>query len=339
MLTADKVQARLDSLAKPRGSLGRLEELAIRLAMTQNNLQPKTHPRRLVVFAADHGVVASGVSAWPSALTGLMVETILRGRAASSALANTHGCDLRLVNVGTASPPPVFPPDFYAHSPIAPGTKDLSKQPAMSEAEFEAAWMVGADEARRAVRDGFVVLIAGEMGIGNTTPAACLTMLLADAPLDAAVGRGAGADDQTLERKRQVASQSVAEAVPLFKSDRRRAIAALGGFEIAAMAGFLATGAELGATMLLDGYVATAAALIAQTLAPVSTRSFIASHLSIEPGHSHALAHLGLTPLLEWQMRLGEGTGALLALPMLDSAAALLNDVATLSELGVARED
>ncbi|WP_419815714.1 nicotinate-nucleotide--dimethylbenzimidazole phosphoribosyltransferase [Glacieibacterium sp.] len=323
--------ARLDALAKPHRSLGRLEMLAARLATIQRRLDPVTRPRRIVLFAADHGVTAQGVSAWPSAVTGLMMATIIAGRATSSALARAHDCDLRLVDVGAVSPPKPPHPDFYVAAPVAPGTADLSLRPAMTAAQFETAWAVGADEARLAAA-GHAVLIAGEMGIGNTTAAACLTALLADIPVDIAVGRGAGADDAMLAVKAGIVAAAVARA--RMEAEAQTAIAAVAGFEIVAMAGFFAAGAAAGATLLLDGYVATAAALIAERLAPGTARSMIAAHLSAEPGHAAALAALGLEPLLDWGMRLGEGTGALVALPMLDSAAALLSDVALLSDLG-----
>lgn len=339
MLTETEVQARLDSLAKPRGSLGRLETLAVQLAMTQGTLHPKSRPARVVLFAADHGVVESGVSAWPSAVTQLMVGTILARRASSSALAAVQGCELRVVDVGVASAISGSTPAFFTDAHVSHGTRNLATEAAMSEEEFERAWSVGANEAQLAVREGAKVLIAGEMGIGNTTAAACLTSLLTGSAVDAAVGRGAGADDPTMERKREVVTQAVARAGAHLPLHPRRAMAALGGFEIVAMAGFFSAGAALGATLVLDGYVATAAALIAWQLDPGVVQRMIASHLSSEPGHAHALAHLKLVPLLDWNMRLGEGTGALVALPLLDSAAALLNDVATLAELGVARED
>lgn len=339
-MDSEKVWAHLDALAKPRRSLGRLEDLAVRLAMIQRTLKPMTTPRRLVLFAADHGVVASGVSAWPSAVTGLMVDAILAGRASSTALAAATHCDVRLVDVGVLSPPRDNPPAFFRTARVALGTWDLSTGPAMSVSEFEVAWEVGAGEGRRAVSEGHVVLIAGEMGIGNTTPASCLTMLLAGAPLSSAVGRGAGADDDTLRRKLEVVADAVGRAKSVAAgSDPRAAIAAVSGFEIVAMAGFFAEGARLGATLLLDGFVATSAALVAERLSPGTVNRMIAAHLSVEPGHRLALSHLGLEPLLDWNMRLGEGTGALVALPLLDSAAALLRDVATLSELGVGRGD
>jgi nicotinate-nucleotide--dimethylbenzimidazole phosphoribosyltransferase len=320
----------LDGLAKPRRSLGKLEELAARLALIQRTLKPVVKPRRLVLFAGDHGVVARGVSAWPSEVTGLMVATMLIGRASSTALAAIHDCGVRLVDVGVATPLPKSPPPFFRNARVANGTRDLSIEPAMTSSEFNAAWQVGVDEADRAVCEGNRILIAGEMGIGNTTPAACLTSLLANVSPDVATGRGAGSDDDTLRLKRGIVANAVRE---------RPSIEALAGFEIVAMAGFYAEGARQGATILLDGYVTTAAALIAEHLKPGTTRSMIAAHKSAEPGHAAALAHLQLQPLIDWQMRLGEGTGALLALPLIDSAVALLTNVASLSELGVGRED
>jgi nicotinate-nucleotide--dimethylbenzimidazole phosphoribosyltransferase len=335
MIDAATVWAHLDALAKPQRSLGRLEQLAVQLATVQQSLSPQTRPRRIVLFAGDHGVVASGVSAWPQAVTGLMVGTISAGRATSSALAAAHGCDLRLVDVGVATPPPPPHPAFYRRASLAPGTADLADGPAMTAAQFDAAWAIGADEARRAHEDGYVVLIAGEMGIGNTTPAACLTALLTGSAPERVVGRGAGADDAAMATKIEVVARATARAAAGLGSESRAAIASVAGFEIAAMAGFFAQGSAQGSTLLLDGYVATSAALVAERIAPGTARAMIAAHRSAEPGHAAALAALGLEPLLEWEMRLGEGTGALVALPILDSAAALLRDVALLSDLGV----
>lgn len=330
IVTPDIVQARLDALAKPPGSLARLEALAVELAVAQQSLAPVTRPRRIVLFAGDHGVVAQGVTPWPSAVTTAMVTTILNGRASSTALAGAHGADWRVVDAGMAEPPPGPYPAHYRAAPVARGTADLSLGPAMDAAQFDAAWALGADEARRAVAQGFRLLIAGEMGIGNTTPSACLTHAITGVAADIATGSGAGADAAMREHKRAVVHQAVSR---LGGARGKAALAALAGFEIIAMAGFYAQGAALGAVLLLDGYVTTAAALIAETLEPGTRRRMIAGHRSAEPGHGAALAHLGLTPILDWQMRLGEGTGALTALPLLDSAAAVLNDVATLAEV------
>lgn len=329
-ITPDHVQARLDALAKPPGSLARLEALAVELAVTQQSLAPATRPRRIVLFAGDHGVVVQGVTPWPSAVTTAMVATILKGRASSTALAAAHGVDLRLVDAGIADPPPAPFPAHYRAAAEAGGTADLSRRPAMDESQFDAAWALGADEARLAVTEGFRLLIAGEMGIGNTTPSACITHAITGIDADTATGSGAGADGAM----RGVKQRIVAGAVKRMDGRQdKAALAAIAGFEIVAMAGFYAEGARQGATLLVDGYVTTAAALIAETLAPGTRRAMIAAHRSAEPGHGAALAHLGLEPVLDWGMRLGEGTGALVALPLLDSAAALLCDVATLAEV------
>jgi len=338
-MTEDDVRAHLDALAKPRGSMGRLEEIAVRLALTQRRIDARSRPRRIVLFAGDHGCVADGVSAWPSAVTGMMVATILAGRATSNALAATHACPLRLVDVGVAGPRPDDPPAFFRDARVAEGSASLARGAALDTAQFDAAWQVGVAEADRAVDEGAAVLIAGEMGIGNTTPAAALTALLTGLPADAAVGRGAGADAAMVATKGRIVADAVARAAPLLADRPREAIAAVAGYEIAAMAGFFARGADRGTTLLLDGYVATSAALIAGRLAPGSVRAMIAGHRSAEPGHAAALAHLGLDPLLDWGMRLGEGSGALVALPLLDAAAALLCDVARLDAIGAERAD
>ncbi|WP_375395596.1 nicotinate-nucleotide--dimethylbenzimidazole phosphoribosyltransferase [uncultured Sphingomonas sp.] len=335
-MTEDDIRAHLDSLAKPRSSMGRLEDIAVALAMTQGRIDPSTRPRRLVLFAGDHGCVADGVSAWPSAVTGMMVATILAGRATSSALAAVQDCPLRLVDVGMAGPQVDAPPAFFRDARVADGTGSLAHRPAMTPAEFDAAWRVGVEEAERAVGEGARVLIAGEMGIGNTTPAACLTALLTGIEPDAAVGRGAGADDSVMAAKRRIVRVAVDRART---TDDRDGIASVCGHEIAAMAGFYAAGAAAGVTLLIDGYVATAAALVAERLAPGTARAMISGHRSAEPGHGAALAELALVPILDWGMRLGEGSGALVALPLLDSAAALLTGVARLDSIGAVRED
>jgi nicotinate-nucleotide--dimethylbenzimidazole phosphoribosyltransferase len=328
-------RARLDALAKPRGSLGRLEDIAVALARSQDSLTPRTRPRRLVLFAADHGVVASGVSAWPSDVTGLMIATILRGGAASSVLARETGTELRLIDVGSLAQPPANPPGFYRDARVRAGSRNLANEAALTPAEFEAAWAVGKQEAERAAREGCMLVAAGEMGIGNTTSAACLTAMLAGVPIDIAVGPGAGADETIVAVKRAV----VARALTREATDSASAIPALAGLEIAAMAGFYATAASGGLTIILDGYVATAAALVAEQLAPGTARAMIAAHRSAEPGHERALAKLGLQPLLEMGMRLGEGTGALAAMPLIDQAGAILREMMLLEEIGVARRD
>ena len=339
MIDHSTAQARLDSLAKPRGSLGHLETVAARLAQTQATLAPATKPRRIVLFAADHGCVAAGVTPWPSAVTQMMIGTIAAGKAASSVLAAETGTELRLVDAGSLGLALSPAPAFYRYAPVRAGTGNLAREPAMTVPEFDAAWMLGADEAKRAAGEGMKVVAAGEMGIGNTTPSACLAMLLANVSHDHAVGPGAGSDAAGMARKREVVAAAVARARPKLEGNAKAAIAEVAGLEIVAMAGFYAAAAEAGATVVLDGYVSGAAALIAARLAPDCARHMIAGHCSAEPGHRHVLSSLGLEPVLDWRMRLGEGTGALLAMPILDAAAAILAKMATLDELGVGRKD
>jgi nicotinate-nucleotide--dimethylbenzimidazole phosphoribosyltransferase len=325
----------LGRLAKPPGSLGRLEDLAGRLCAIQGTLAPQTRPRRVVVFAADHGVVAEGVTAWPSSVTAVMIRAIVRGGSACAALAAACDAELVLVDVGSQSEP-LSPGPGYEVRKIGPGTGNLAREPAMSPSAFEEAVAIGVEYARRARDDGMKVVAAGEMGIGNTTPASCLAMLLARVPLELAVGRGAGADDSTLERKRRVVEQATARVRRKLSDDPRGAIAEVAGFEIAAMSGFFVEASRLGLTIVVDGMIATSAALIAETLAPGTAEAMIAAHLSAEPAHAPMLAQLGLEPLLsDWQLRLGEGTGALLAIPLLDAAAAMVSRMDTLDALGI----
>lgn len=329
---AAALAARLDAAAKPRGSLGGLERLAIALARAQATDAPAAGPRRVVLFAGDHGCVASGVSAWPSAVTGAMIGLIARERAASSAMARAAGADLRLVDVGSVAPVLAGPPAFFREARIAEGSADLAHGPALTPEQWDAAWAIGVEEADRAAAGGFKVVATGEMGIGNTTPAACLTALLADIDPDAAVGPGAGADDAVMAAKRRIIAEATGRARAMLGHDPKAAIASVAGYEIAAMAGFYAGAARHDMAILLDGYVATAAALAAERLHPGTAARLIAAHRSAEPGHRMALEKLGLDPLLDLGMRLGEGTGALAAMPLLDMAVALL-EIAPLSEV------
>ncbi|TCH98182.1 nicotinate-nucleotide--dimethylbenzimidazole phosphoribosyltransferase [Roseococcus sp. SYP-B2431] len=329
MSIAENARARLDSLAKPPGSLGRLERLAIRLAETQGRVAPSAAPRRLVVFAGDHGVVAEGVGLWPDAVTTAMMRLMLEGRAGSAALARGAGAEMVLVDAGSKSAG--LSGAAYRDWRVLRGTANLAHGPAMTLPEFDAALAVGARAAAEAADAGVRVLALGEMGIGNTTSAACLAALLAQAPPERVVGMGAGATSETLARKHAVVAEAVARARAI--ADPRAAIAEVAGFEISAIAGCIAEAARHGITTVLDGFITGAGALIAQALDPGALRSCIAAHRSAEPGHALVLERLGLEPFLEWELRLGEGTGALLLLPMLDAAAALLRDVATLAEV------
>jgi nicotinate-nucleotide--dimethylbenzimidazole phosphoribosyltransferase len=285
----------------------------------------------VVLFAADHGVVAAGVSAWPAAVTSAMVRTIAYGRAASSRLAEASGTDLRLIDVGVDGP--AWPDGgVYRNRRVRAGSQNLAAEPALTLDEFRAAVRVGEEQADDAHAVGVAVVAAGEMGIGNTTPASCLTALLAGVTADETVGPGAGADGPTLDRKRQLVRAAV-HREHRRDSDPEAMMAAVGGLEIAAMAGFFRRSAELGLTVVLDGFIATAAALVAERLWPGAGTNLIAAHRSAEPGHAAALRRLGLTPFLDgWGLRLGEGTGALLLMPLLDAAAAVCR-MASLSDV------
>lgn len=328
---AQQIQHCLNNLTKPPGSLGQLERLAAELCRIQGTLEPKTTPRELVLFAGDHGVVEAGVSAWPSSVTGLMISNIRSGGAASSVLAKSSNTALRLLDVGSLSP---LAGDDHLWR-VRQGTRNLAVEPAMTVDEFHTALQYGRQAAREAIGRGAEVLAAGEMGIGNTTPASCLTMLLAEASVDEAVGPGAGSEPETIATKREVCRIAVERARRIWKESREAAIASVCGLEIAAMAGFYLQAHEAGKTIVLDGFVATAGALIARTIDSEVVQSMIAAHRSAEPGHRLQLAHLGLTPFLEWDLRLGEGTGALLLMPLLDAARAMITGMASFEDLGI----
>jgi nicotinate-nucleotide--dimethylbenzimidazole phosphoribosyltransferase len=339
MLTVADIRRHLDRLTKPPGSLGRLEDLAVRLCSIQQTLTPQTRPRRIVLFAADHGVVAEGVTAWPASVTHLMVQNIVNGGAARSVLARTTGTELRIIDVGTLGPE-LGPRANYLCRKVRLGSRNLAVEAALTVKEFEQAIAVGREQAVAAARDGMRVVAAGEMGIGNSTPASCLTAMLADVPVETAVGRGAGADDAVLARKRTAVSAAVAAARPRLRTEQVAAIAAVAGLEIAALAGFFMAAAEQRLTVILDGFIATSAALIAERLRPRTASAMIAAHRSAEPGHAAALDALGLVPMLEnWEMRLGEGTGALLLVPLLDAAAAIITDMASFDAAGIATHE
>ncbi|MEE8522484.1 MAG: nicotinate-nucleotide--dimethylbenzimidazole phosphoribosyltransferase, partial [Thermoanaerobaculia bacterium] len=311
-------------------------DLAARLCLIQGTLEPRSAPRMLVLFAADHGVVAEGVSAWPSEVTGLMIRNIHSGGAASSVLARATRTRLELVDVGSVAPE-LGPADGYLCAKIRAGSRNLAREPALTREEWRSALDIGRQRACAAVEEGIRVVAAGEMGIGNTTSASCLAALLTDLTPESAVGRGAGADDAILERKKQVVEAAVEAARPELDADPVDAMARVAGYEIVAMAGFYLAAREAGLVTVLDGFIATAAALVAERLAPGTAGSMIASHRSAEPAHRLMLESLGLRPMLEWEMRLGEGTGALLLMPVLDAAAALVTEMATFEAAGIRR--
>ena len=316
----EQAQRRLDSLAKPPGSLGRLETLAVQLCEISGSCPPPMpSPVEVYVFAGDHGVLAQGVSPWPQSVTAAMVRTFAMGGAAVNALARQVGADVVVVDVGVAEPV-----EGALDRNVRRGTADLSVGAAMSADEAAQAFAVGRSLGAASSAG---LLVTGDMGIGNTTPSACVIAALTGRPGDDVTGRGTGIDDAALEVKTRI----VADAADRVRgADAMTVLAEVGGLEIAAIAG-LVTGSRV--PVVVDGVIALAGLLVAATLDPSVLLRVIAGHRSPEPGATVVLDHLGLEPLLDLGMRLGEGTGALLAVPIVQSAARIITEMATLSDV------
>jgi nicotinate-nucleotide--dimethylbenzimidazole phosphoribosyltransferase len=330
---AEAARERHLKLAKPPGSLGRLEEVGARLAaMAGESPPPVPEDPAVVVAAGDHGVLERGVSPWPKEVTAAMVETFCSGGAAVNAIAKTVGARVGVLDVGVATDVPNHPSLRSAR--VRGGTGDLSRGPAMSRDEAARAVMAGAGLVEELVESGGVdLLVTGDMGIGNTTPAAALIAAFTGRSPEEVTGRGTGIDDATLALKVSVIEEALTLHGP-DPGDPLGVLAAVGGLEHAALAGLILTGAALGVPVILDGVISNSAALVAVALAPQSAGYMIAGHLSAEPGAAVALKHLELEPLLDLEMRLGEGTGGLLAVPLVQAASRVLGEMATLEELG-----
>jgi nicotinate-nucleotide--dimethylbenzimidazole phosphoribosyltransferase len=328
---------RQDHLTKPRGSLGVLEDLSVQLAGLAGAVPPpEPAPATVAVFAADHGVHAQAVTPWPQEVTGQMVANLLERGAVVNAVAAHTGADVLVIDVGVISPPQEAP-GLLSRS-IRPGTADMTEGPAMSRQDALAAIDVGLEVAGRLVAAGRRCLITGDMGIANTTASAALVAVFTGAAADRVTGRGTGIDDAMLARKTDVVARALARHAP-DAADPVGALAAVGGLEHAALAGFLLGAAAARVPVILDGVIACSAALVAHALAPAVTGALIAGHRSTEPGAALALGALGLRPLLDLELRLGEGSGAALALPVLQVAARVLAEVATFDGAGVSRKE
>lgn len=320
--------ARQDQLTKPRGALGQLEALAVSLAAMQGCERPQVERLHVSVFAGDHGVVEEGVSAYPQSVTGQMLRNFVGGGAALSVLSKRLGAPLEVIDLGTVEPLQLA---GVSHLRLGPGTANLAREAAMSDEQMRLALAAGRDSAQRAAEDSAELFIGGEMGIGNTTSASALAaVLLPRSPLTL-VGPGTGLDLAGVRHKVQVIQDAVrlhAEhcGAPL------EALRRLGGFEIAALAGVYLRCAQLGIAVLVDGFICSAAALCAVRLNPACRPWLIFAHRSAEPGHLAVLEALGAVPLLDLGLRLGEGSGAALAVPLLQQACALHNDMATFAE-------
>jgi nicotinate-nucleotide--dimethylbenzimidazole phosphoribosyltransferase len=319
-------------LTKPPGSLGRLEEIANRCAAIRETLTPTASNARIVLFAADHGVAGEGVSAYPREVTVQMVANFLAGGAGINSLASAGGITLDVVDAGVATPIPPLP--GLISRPVAPGTRNFCQEPAMSEAEVRTAIGIGVEMAIRVAGDGVDIAGFGEMGIGNTTSASAIAAALTGQDVDAVVGRGTVVDDAGLARKRS----AVARALALHASSLGTALGVLrcvGGLEIAAMAGFVLGAASQRIPVFTDGFIATAAAAAAAGICPDVRDYLFAAHRSAEPGHAHLLRLLGLEPILTFDMRLGEGSGAALAIPIARAAITAFTGMATFESAGV----
>lgn len=327
-----QAQARLDRLTKPIGSLGRLEELAARYVMITGEMKPAVPRGAVFTFAADHGVTAEGVSAYPSAVTPQMVLNFLRGGAGVNVLARHAGIEVRVVDIGVAF-------DFEAapgliHKKVMPGTKNLLVESAMSHTQAEQALQVGIELATEAAQQGIGLIGTGEMGIGNTTASSAIAAVMTRRPVSDVTGRGTGIDDTSHARKIDV----IQRALDLHRLDSANPIevlAKVGGLEIGGLAGLMLGAAAARIPVVLDGFIAGAAALIAIGLQPRCKDYLIASHRSVERGHEAILNHLGLKPLFDLDLRLGEGTGACLGMSLVFAAIKIFTEMATFDEAGV----
>ena len=329
---AAAARARLDRLTKPPGSLGRLEDLVVQLAGITGDPIPGIEERAIVVLAADHGVTAQGVSAFPAAVTAQMIENFLAGGAAISVLARMHGARLVVVDMGVVVPPPQR--DGLVSRRIGPGTRDFSQEPAMTREQALAAVDVGIDLAAELADSGCALLIPGEMGIGNSTSASAIVAALTERPAADVTGHGTGLSDEALVRKVALIDAAIA-ARSIDPLDPLGVLAAFGGFEIAGLVGLLLGAGSRHLPVILDGFIVASAALIAARLAPALGPRLIAGHRSSEPGHRIVLESLGLRPILELDLHLGEASGAAIALGVVEAAVRLHSEMATFEEAAV----
>jgi nicotinate-nucleotide--dimethylbenzimidazole phosphoribosyltransferase len=331
-----EARARQAQLTKPAGSLGVLEDASVVLSGIQRSCPPRALARPAVaVFAGDHGVHAQGVSPWPQEVTASMVANFLAGGAAVNVLARQQGAEVVVVDVGVKGD--LEPGAGLLDRKIRRGTSDLALGPAMTRDEAVRALLTGVEVADELVDRGHDVLLTGDMGIANTTASAALVCAFTAADPAAVTGRGTGADDAAWARKVAVVAQALADRP--HAGDPVATVASLGGLEHAGIAGLVLGAARRQVPVILDGLIAGAAALVAQALSPATVGYCFAGHRSVEPGHAVALAALGLRPLVDLDLRLGEGTGAVLALPLVEAAGATLREMATFDAAGVTRKE
>ena len=329
-----QAQERQDNLTKPKGSLGKLEAVAVQLSAAQRTLTPSVEKPLIVVFAGDHGVTVEGVSAYPQTVTAEMVRNFAEGGAAISVLAKSMGVEFKVVNVGTVYAIEDLPNVIDMR--VAAGTQNMCVTEAMTLEQCEEAFVVGRDVIDQA---GDVdIFVGGEMGIGNSTAAAALAVAHTRLSATAMVGRGTGISDQVLSKKAAVVTRAMSKHLPHMKNGVET-LRRIGGFEISALVGAYIRCAQKGIAVLVDGYICTAAAMSAIKVNPSIRPWLIFSHCSAEPGHSRLLSKMDAEALLQLDMRLGEGSGAALALPIVQAACRLQNQMASFEQAGVSRGD
>nr|WP_156940446.1 nicotinate-nucleotide--dimethylbenzimidazole phosphoribosyltransferase [Paenibacillus forsythiae] len=331
MVSMHQMRRSVNNLTKPLGSLGRLEEIAVRLAGITGSVQPSVDKKAIVVMCGDHGVVQEGVSAYPQEVTGLMMANFIRRSAAVNVLAQQAGAEVQVIDVGTLL---TDLPEGVVRRKVRPGTANMAQGPAMTKQEAVAAIHVGMDTAYELADKGIEVIGLGEMGIGNTTPSSAMTAVFTNHPVEQITGRGTGIDDEALAAKTKVIERAIEVNQP-DPGDAVDVLAKVGGLEIAGLAGVIMGAAARRVPVVIDGVITGAAALAACRIEPRCRDYLFASHLSVEPAHRIVLDELGLKPLLHLDMRLGEGTGAALALPVIESAVQLVSRMATFEDLGI----
>jgi nicotinate-nucleotide--dimethylbenzimidazole phosphoribosyltransferase len=329
----EQAEARQQQLTKPAGSLGQLEAVAVQLAGLQGRVKPSLDQPWIAIFAGDHGVVAEGVSAFPQEVTGQMLHNFVSGGAAISVLARQLGAALEVVDLGTVTPSLNLP--GVRHLNLGPGTANFVDGPAMTAVQGELALQAGRDSVLRAIAAGAQLFIGGEMGIGNTTAASALACALLECPVAHLTGPGTGLNAAGVSHKTQVIERALA-VHQAQRGDPLQTLFNLGGFEIAALVGAYLACAQEGVAVLVDGFICSVAALVAVRLNPACRQWLLFGHRGAEPGHRHVLETLNAEPLLDLGLRLGEGSGAALAVPLLRLACDLHGQMATFAEAAVA---
>ena len=330
-----KAIERQDSLTKPAGSLGRLEALSVQIAGIQGKAQPQIKQKAVIVMAADHGVAARGTSAYPQEVTAEMVLNFLRGGAAINVISRQVGARVVIVDMGVAAKLDANP-GLISHR-IAAGTQDMSKGPAMTPEQAKQALEAGIEIMTAEIRKGLDIVGTGDMGIGNTTASSAICAVMTGKTAAEVTGRGTGLDDKQLQHKIAIINESIALNKPEVAKPLE-VLAKVGGFEIGGLAGVILGAAANRVPVVIDGFISGAAALIAAGICPKSKDYMIAGHCSVEPGHRIMLQHLGLKPLLDLEMRLGEGTGGALAMSLAETSVRILSEMATFAEAGVAEK-